>query len=121
MKLVKRCIFSSMSVALALVCSAQYCPIPVNPCGQCDYFLGTPTGFVCYNREYENEFFGCCEYEIAWVQCVPTYPYSCYNDYQYHEWHRYLGSYSNDWYCFGASPAGGVGHWGPGECEYSPL
>lgn len=105
---------------LMLLASGQLCPVPINPCGLCSYFLGTPSGYLCYNRELEGEFLGCCQYQVAWVNCVPSYPYECPTG-NYLEWHKYLRSYTNDWYCFGAAEAGGVGHWGPGECDYSPL
>lgn len=105
-------VLSSLAVAWA-------CPLYPNPCSGCAGYAVVSTGITLCKNIYlgeEQEYYGCCEYQQQWLQCINTSPpgYLCPTS-GLQEWHQFVMQYSDDFYCFGDGY-----YLAPGECLYEP-
>lgn len=95
------------------------CPLYPNPCSACSGYVVSATGIKLCRNIYlgeDQEYYGCCEYQIQWLQCINANPpgYLC-PSFGLQEWHQFVMQYSDDFYCFGDGYS-----LAPGECLYEP-
>lgn len=53
------------------------CPLYPNPCRACSGYVVSATGIKLCRNIYlgeDQEYYGCCEYQIQWLQCINGNP-----------------------------------------------